>query len=270
MSKQRIISYAECGEDIVLYHALKDIVTNVTWVDAGASDPWEYSVTQMFYDRGGHGINVEPRKEAYEAICEYRKRDLNFCCGLGEKKGTLKFLNEATSASKDVIEQYKKSGKSLTYTEIPVRTLSDVLEEANINEDIHFFKIDVEGMEESVFKGTDFKKFRPWILCVESCFEYKNWEDLLLENGFQLAMVDEINRWYVSKEHHELSDRFKNYKNLRKIYDVHLVRRQELIDKLIKWRLEGDRYYKFGRMLCTPYIKIRNLLRRNKSKRKRK
>lgn len=269
MSKERIISYAEYGEDVILYHVFRDTTDKVVWVDAGASDPWEYSVTQMFYEKGGYGINIEPRKTAFDDICEYRKRDINFCCGLGEKNGTLTFLNEATSASEEVISEYKKSGKDLNFTEIPIRTLKDVLEEAGIQDDIHFFKVDVEGMEEAVLKGVDFNTFRPWICCLESSITYDNWEKILLENGYDLALVDEINRWYLSKDHLALKDRFRSYSDLRKLYDIHFVRRADLIDKIIGWSIEGslqgNRYYRFGRMICTPYIAIRNLFRKNRS-----
>ena len=54
-----MISYAQNQEDVMLARALAG-TTNGFYIDVGAHDPVIDSVTKMFYDRGGRGINVEP------------------------------------------------------------------------------------------------------------------------------------------------------------------------------------------------------------------
>ena len=68
---------------------------------------------------------------------------------------------------------------------VPVRTLKSVCDEY-IKEwqDIHFLKIDVENWENHVIEGMDFKKYRPWIVCIEATIPntkipmWDEWEDI--------------------------------------------------------------------------------------------
>ena len=255
---ERFISYAEYGEDLILHNVLKDIGDKIFWIDAGASDPWEYSVTQYFYLRGGTGINIEPRIEAFKDIEAYRPRDINVNCGVGDKAGTLKFCLEATSASEEVIKRYEKNGKKLEFREVPIRTLNSILEEYKIDCDIHLLKIDVEGMELSVLKGLDLKKYRPWIMCIETCMDSQTdmmgqIEKLLNRNGYIAVLEDSINKWYLANEHSDLQERFFGIEELKKNIDLHYVRRDELIQKLLEWNLEGNAYYKLGKVLAGPF-----------------
>ena len=104
MKKERFVSYAEYLEDLTIYNVLGEI-KNGYYIDAGASDPWELSVTQAFYERGWRGINIEPRKEAFEDIKKLRPKDNNYCCGVGNEKCIMKFLPDATSFSEEVIKK---------------------------------------------------------------------------------------------------------------------------------------------------------------------
>ena len=47
-----LISFSSEKEDIILYHVLHD-VANVFWIDVGANEPIENSVTRFFSIRGG-------------------------------------------------------------------------------------------------------------------------------------------------------------------------------------------------------------------------
>jgi hypothetical protein len=52
-----LISYAQNAEDVLLWRAL-GAVQDGFYIDVGANDPQEGSVTKLFYDAGWHGINV--------------------------------------------------------------------------------------------------------------------------------------------------------------------------------------------------------------------
>jgi len=74
-------------------------------------------------------------------------------------------------------------------------------------EDVHWLKIDVEGMEEQVLRGWDSTRLRPWIVLVEATAPlsreatHANWEPLLLAAGYVFAYFDGLNRFYVAQEH---------------------------------------------------------------------
>jgi lipopolysaccharide transport system ATP-binding protein len=55
----RFISYAQNNEDVLLWRALGHVQDGF-YIDVGANDPVEHSVTRAFYDAGWHGINIEP------------------------------------------------------------------------------------------------------------------------------------------------------------------------------------------------------------------
>ena len=63
-----MISYAQNQEDVLLRREFPDC-TNGFYIDVGANDPVWDSVTKHFYDRGWHGINIEPGLEPYEPLC---------------------------------------------------------------------------------------------------------------------------------------------------------------------------------------------------------
>jgi hypothetical protein len=83
-----VSSYAQYGEDLVLWVALAHISKGF-YIDVGASDPVQDSVTKLFYDRGWTGINIEPRRLGWAAIAAQRPRDINLQIAASDRVGTL-------------------------------------------------------------------------------------------------------------------------------------------------------------------------------------
>src|SRR5262249_11497805 len=100
-----------------------------------------------------------------------------------------------------------------TELQVPVTTLAAILNDWR-EQEVHFLKIDVEGYERQVLRGADFRRFRPWIVLLESVRpttsipSFGAWEPLLLESGYQFAYFDGLNRFYVSDEHADLRQYF--------------------------------------------------------------
>ena len=84
--KMRYESYAQELEDIILYVALQDVDEGF-YIDIGANDPIEISVTKFFYDRGWSGINVEPLRSKCALLENERPRDINLCIGISDRRG---------------------------------------------------------------------------------------------------------------------------------------------------------------------------------------
>jgi hypothetical protein len=89
---------------------------------------------------------------------------------------------------------------------VPCRPLADICAE-HVRGDIHFLKIDVEGAEKSVLDGCDFTRFRPWLLAIEATVPctytpcHEEWEQQVLDAGYEFALFHKINRYYVAREH---------------------------------------------------------------------
>ena len=69
------VSYSQNREDILLARALPG--RTGFYIDVGAADPIEFSVTKLFYDRGWSGVNVEPQADYYRKLVADRPRDTN-------------------------------------------------------------------------------------------------------------------------------------------------------------------------------------------------
>ena len=206
----RFESYAQFLEDMVLYCALKDVDKGF-YIDVGANDPTNISVTKFFYDRGWHGINIEPLPDKCALLAEMRPRDINLCVGLGSERGKLDIFELDMGST--FLPEF--AGKSERKRQRNILTLSEVYDRYPPNGDIHFCKIDVEGYERQVLEGIkDWRKFRPWIFAMEAALPgteipcHDKWEDLLLKNDYVFAFQLAINRYYVDVEREHLLANF--------------------------------------------------------------
>ena len=208
------VSYAQNFEDVMLWRALKHI-ENGFYIDVGANHPSIDSVTRAFYERGWHGINIEPLPSHYaELLCD-RPRDINLQCAAGASNGEIEVwecdVRGWATASPDVMAQHAASGHKGTFHKVPVSRLADICAQ-HVSGEIHFLKIDVEGFEKSVIDGADFSRFRPWILVIEATKPnsteeiHGEWEGTVLSADYDLGYTDGLNRFYVAKERHELRD----------------------------------------------------------------
>lgn len=78
--------------------------------------------------------------------------------------------------------------------------------------DVHWMKIDVEGMEERVLRGWDPRSLRPWVVLVEATRPastepaHHAWDGLLVDADYRFVLFDGLNRFYVANEHPELME----------------------------------------------------------------
>jgi FkbM family methyltransferase len=207
-----LISYAQNLEDIALYRALRD-VKNGFYIDVGAYRPEEHSVTKLFYDRGWRGVNVEPCQPWFDELVEQRSRDVNIRAAVSSVEGCVRLydvVGTGLSTSVDAYaDNYRTKGYEVRPLTVETKTLASICDQYATKE-IHFLKIDVEGNEREVLLGADFKRYRPWIVMMESTVpetetpNYESWEGLLLDAGYTLAMQHWINRLYIANEKSEL------------------------------------------------------------------
>jgi FkbM family methyltransferase len=236
------ISYAQNAEDVLLWRALGHIKDGF-YIDVGASDPVEHSVTKAFYDAGWHGINLEPLPAHVAAFAEQRPRDLNLAVAAGSQAGELTLYDVPAvrgwaSPKESVAEAHRAEGHEVAELKVPVRTLASVCEE-HVRGEIQFLKIDVEGFEGEVLQGMDFGRWRPWVLVIEATLpgrretSHDTWEHLVTGQRYRFAWFDGLNRYYVAEEHPELLDAFGVQPNV--------------FDAFISWHL--DRAWKDGKRL---------------------
>lgn len=231
------ISYAQNFEDVILWRALRDVQAGF-YIDVGAADPEEHSVTKAFYERGWAGINIEPSGEHYAKLVEARPNDLNLRLVVGREAGVTSFnVIEGTGLStldQTVAERHREAGWTFRPETIPVLTLTQICD-SHPRDVVHFLKIDVEGAEAEVLAGLDLGRIRPWIIVVEATEPLSTtstrdqWEHLLTGHGYEFVYFDGLNCFYVAPEQPHLKKRFSAPPN---VFDDFL--------KVSEWRAQQE------------------------------
>lgn len=223
-----MISYAQNLEDVVLNRVFQNMATGF-YIDVGAHDPVELSVTKFFHDLGWRGINIEPVPASFRKFEKARPQDINLNLALGahhDFKTIYEVMEhpELTSLDRKVAEAAALSMKtSVRPAKVEVRTLAEICEQ-HCKGLIDFIKIDVEGYEREVIEGANWSKFRPTMLVVEATIPnigsivdwdrpdeigiWDQWETIVLHAGYIFVYYDALNRYYLRKEDAHMKNRF--------------------------------------------------------------
>ena len=211
--------YSQFYEDYILGYVFTGQARGF-YVDVGANDPDDSSVTKYFYLAGWRGINIEPIPELVEKLNTSRPEDANVGVAISDSPGELTFYKGVKSSglstlSAKIAASHRAKGFEFTKIKIPVTTLSAVLaEHAKNKPEITFLNVDVEGFEKQVFSSLDFTRYHPRVIMAESTAPltevptHQLWESILIHNGYIFAMDDGLNRYYVHRSQERLLPKF--------------------------------------------------------------
>jgi FkbM family methyltransferase len=238
------ISYAQNFEDVILWRALQN-VENGFYVDVGAADPQELSVTRAFYERGWCGVNIEPLDGHFDKLQAERTRDTNLKVVAASQAGLRTFYGfDGTGLSTfdtEIAIKHVNDRFCVSPFVTPAKTLNEILEPWK-GRPIHFLKIDVEGGEAEVLGGLDLEQFRPWIILVEATAPLTNvvtkakWEHLITNHNYHIAYFDGVNCFYVADEVGHLTESISVPPN---VLDAFISSREFEKDREIE-RLKGQ------------------------------
>lgn len=225
-----VMSYAQNHEDVLLHRLFADSPGGF-YIDAGACHPVLHSVTKLFYDRGWHGINIEPLPSSADLLASDRQRDINLRVGLSNREGTLPFYEcprtaELSTLCKEQADLLRRQGFEIVEHSIPVTTLARVCER-HAESTIDFLKVDVESHEREVLEGADWVRYRPRVVLVEATRpqtnipSFEHWEPILLEADYLFAFFDGLNRYYVRSEDRHLVPLLQVPANVFDEYQIH-------------------------------------------------
>ena len=176
------------------------------------------SVSKAFYEHGWRGIHIEPVPAYAELLRKDRPDETVLQVALADVEGMLELNVIPDTGLSTAVEAYAQRhqverGYEPQRIQVPVLTLKSALRSL-MHKEVHWLKIDVEGLEEKVLKGWDSQILRPWVMVVEATIpnspetDYASWDPILTAAEYQFVYFDGLNRFYVAKEHAELAEAF--------------------------------------------------------------
>ena len=216
------VSYAQNFEDVMLWRALKHVESGF-YIDIGAQDPIIDSVSRAFYEHGWRGVHVEPTQQYSDKLRLARPDETVLQLAIGIQAGALTFYEfedtGLSTADPDIARRHQEAGFCCNETLVPVISLDALFEQIGV-QDIHWLKLDVEGLEKAVLESWKSSSARPWVLVIESTRpltqeeSHDEWEKLLLAKGYRYVYFDGLNRFYISRHHADLASAFRAPPNI--------------------------------------------------------
>jgi FkbM family methyltransferase len=205
-----LFSYSQRFEDLYLGCCFPDKHDGF-YIDIGAGHPVYDNVSFASYLKGWHGIAVEPNPWLSQLAHGVRLRDRNIQALVGAEEGHAAFhlVSEFHGLSTMIADHARKAesefGKASQTLTLPVTTLKALCDQ-HAPKSFEFLKIDVEGAEDDVIRGGDWKNVRPKVIVIEALAPYSlapawdSWEPILISHGYRYARFDSLNRYYVAEE----------------------------------------------------------------------
>ncbi len=159
-----------------------------TFVEVGAYDGERFSNTSWLADNGWQGIYVEPSAE-FARLCRIRHclnnvQVLNVAAGEAEGEATLMQIGSLSTMSGQTFDEYQQIPwakgqieKGLEHHATAIQPLNTLLTNSQCPAEFELLVVDVEGFEESVFRGFDLDRWQPRILIVELCDMHADFRD---------------------------------------------------------------------------------------------
>ncbi len=167
-------SYSQYGEDRIIYNAFKHMGffrdgRLPSYIDLGAHDPYIISNTALFYQFGCRGINIDANPVLIDRFNVERPEDKNLCFGVGKEEGVFPFYitsNNGLNTFKPENISYNEwliehdTGEAVRFStekviDIPVYTLTHVIEEYCGGVWPDYMSIDIEGIEYETLECCD-------------------------------------------------------------------------------------------------------------------
>jgi FkbM family methyltransferase len=189
--------FSQNGEDCLLWELFKNKATPGYYVEVGALDGVRFSNTYTFELEGWHGICIEAHPDYIKQVRLNRPNSINVFAAAGDQDKTVTFYTNARGSLSTIDptleevwkEKYSEYFSGFVPVEVPMKTLSTILNEAHAPYEIDFISIDVEGAELLSLKGLDFSTYHPRIILVEA-LEAKELNEIsayLSTHGYLLA-----------------------------------------------------------------------------------
>jgi FkbM family methyltransferase len=171
-------SFAQQGEDIVLYHLLHDWMKleSPTYLDIGAADPIQSNNTFLLYWTGGRGVLVEPNPTYVAEIRKQRPGDVVVQAGVGIGEAVeadyyvIRGAPTLNTFSPEQVAMYRKGSPKDPVEKVvkmPLVSVNRLIAEC-LGQAPDLLSIDVEGLDLDILRSLDFATYRPGAIIAET------------------------------------------------------------------------------------------------------
>jgi len=188
LPKVRIVSYGQCGEDVVLDRIFRGKKDGF-YVDVGAGHPVLGSITKNLADAGWRGVDIEPSASLASLLKTHRPNSTVIAGAVTGFRGVTTFLPDADWAR----SRTGQGGGS-----VPCDTLTGYLEGLT-QPGFEVLKIDIEGAELDAFPGMQLGYWRPQVILAET-HNCRELEAMVESVGYTPCLFDGINRFFVRND----------------------------------------------------------------------
>jgi FkbM family methyltransferase len=211
------------------------------FVDVGANHPQLASQTWHLEQLGWDGILIEPQPDLAGELRKVRRaRVYAVACSSPANAGKSLPLHVAGSphmtgihASFDpnfAVPDMRRTG----VIDVPVKTIDEILIDANAPIPIDFVSIDVETHEIEVLEGFDLAKWRPRLMLIEDLALDLRLHRYVTSRGYKWVRRTGLNGWYVPMDSPMPVSLLGRLQFLRKHYLATPLRR--LRERSRRWR----------------------------------
>jgi FkbM family methyltransferase len=188
------------------------------FIEVGANDPRQNSLTYILERLGWTGMLVDPLSACYEKLLRDRPRSRSFHCACVRPDQIGQITLHAPDPS-SVVATVEKNVDDFdikyAFTEsCDAVTLDSLLNEVNPTR-IDFLSIDTEGTELDVLLGFDLARHRPRLILIEDKLYHLSKHRYLTQQGYKLVKRTMLNNWYVSAREDSLNIRSSLGERLR-------------------------------------------------------
>ena len=200
------ITYAQHGEDWMIINLFRSLaIEKPSYIDIGAYHPFIYSNTALLYENGSRGINIEANPELIGEFYAYRKDDINLNIGIGNEDGVLPFYmfkikTLSTFSPKEVEQVVARHNEAPLVVDIPVTTVTNIINKYACGKWPHYMDIDIEGLEFEALSILDFTEGPVAITIEVDKVDVKKLNDMMFVKGYVPYFRSLGNLTYVQKE----------------------------------------------------------------------
>lgn len=174
------------------------------FIEVGANDPIDGSLTWLLEQNGWRGILVEPQSRLYSLLKSRRPASVvvQAACTAPEKRGLVDLhipsddLNPFATLTPNVDDysvRYERTEKTEAIT------LDEVIERASQGRKVDFVSIDTEGTELDVLRGFSLERHQPGLILLEDKGHSLDKHHHLVRHGYKLVKRTQLNNWYVPR-----------------------------------------------------------------------